>query len=439
MRKFSITTLLLGALVMVFSARPARAQINVSVTIGGFYDELAPYGRWFDCSYGQCWAPERVATGWQPYTNGQWIYTEYGWTWVSDDPWGGNPYHYGTWTLLDRYGWCWVPGVVWAPAWVTWSYSDRYVGWAPLPPNISFGSSGYSGRAVTVNPSRYVFVPTNRFVGTSVSSVRVSSQQNATIFRQTRPVTRFSVSGGIVRNMAIPMATVQRATGGRIETRNISEARATPRSMSAGSRRVAVIAPAQEVKAAAAARQHKGSTSAAPSEQRAPKTQVKEKQQRPNMESRKGSTYQSAPAQPKQKEQRPLKARQPSSGESRGQSAQPKSQPRQESPRTSGRAETRSSEPDRKAAHETSSTRKEASQAPAHAEARPSESRHNAAPAERSQQPPARVEGSPQGHRGPGQAGKPAQSKPGSKTKKPAEKDEGQKDKGGKDKNEEKH
>src|SRR6266496_1683468 len=48
----------------------------------------------------------------------------------------------------DRYGWVWIPGTVWAPAWVTWTYNDNYVGWAPLPPSIVFGSSGYSGRAI---------------------------------------------------------------------------------------------------------------------------------------------------------------------------------------------------------------------------------------------------------------------------------------------------
>ena len=235
MKRFAITTLLLGALAMVCAAVPAKAQVNVNVSIGGFYDELSPYGRWIDCSYGQCWVPERVSADWQPYTNGQWVYTEYGWTWMSDDPWGGSPYHYGTWTSLDRYGWCWVPGTVWAPAWVTWSYGNNYVGWAPLPPSVAFGASGYSGRAVVVSTTQYVFVPMNRFVGTNVNSVRVSARQNATIFRQTTAVTSFGVSGGIVRNTAIPVATIERAAGVRIQTHNISDARTTPRSMAAGS------------------------------------------------------------------------------------------------------------------------------------------------------------------------------------------------------------
>jgi len=254
MRKLSIF-LVLGALALAVPARPARAHVDVNVSIGGFHDELAPYGRWVGCEYGQCWVPARVASNWQPYTNGQWIYTEYGWTWMSDDPWGGNPYHYGTWASVPQYGWCWIPGTVWAPAWVTWSYNNSYVGWAPLPPTVVFGASGYGGSAIIVSSAQYVFVPTNRFVGVNVASVRVSTQQNATIFRQTTPVTRFAVSGGYVRNTAIPMETIQRATGTRIETRNVRDAKATPHSMSAGkSQRVSVVASAREVNAAVASR-----------------------------------------------------------------------------------------------------------------------------------------------------------------------------------------
>ena len=261
MKRFAIQALLVTAAVIGFAAQAAQAQVGVKVTIGGFYDELAPYGRWVDCRYGQCWVPARVAADWQPYSNGQWIYTEYGWTWVSDDPWGGSPYHYGTWASIEGYGWSWVPGTVWAPAWVTWSYSNSYVGWAPLPPTVVFGASGYVGRPVVVSQTQYVFVPTNRFVGRNVTTVRVPAQQSASIFRQTRPVTGFSVSHGIVRNTALPMETIERAGGGKIETRSIQAARTAPRSVPAGSARLAVVAPARDVRAAAAARPQAASRS----------------------------------------------------------------------------------------------------------------------------------------------------------------------------------
>ena len=265
MKSLAIRTLLVIAAVVGFAVAPAaQAQVGVNVTIGGFYDELAPYGRWVDCSYGQCWVPARVAADWQPYSNGQWIYTEYGWTWVSEDPWGGSPYHYGTWTSIQGYGWSWVPGTVWAPAWVTWNYSNDYVGWAPLPPTVVFGASGYSGSPVVVTRTQYVFVPTNRFVGRNVASVRVAPGRSAEIFRQTRPVTGFAVTGGIVRNTSLPMATIERA-GGKIETRSIEAARTAPRAMSTGSAHVSVVAPASEVRAAAAARPQTAARASEPS------------------------------------------------------------------------------------------------------------------------------------------------------------------------------
>ncbi len=278
MMRLAITAFVLGAFAMGFSAQPAQADVTVSVTIGGFYDELAPYGRWVNCRYGRCWVPRRVSHRWQPYTNGRWVYTEYGWTWVSRDPWGGSPYHYGTWINLSGYGWSWVPGTVWAPAWVTWSYSDRYVGWAPLPPSFACGESGYSGRPVVVSQTQYVFVPTNRFVDTDVTSVWVPARQTAAIFRQTKPVTNFGISDGIIRNTGIPMETIQGATGGRIETRNISAANTTPRSVTVGGggkgRQFAVVAPAREVNAAVAARPAPSSKAEkAPKAQKAPPAQ----------------------------------------------------------------------------------------------------------------------------------------------------------------------
>jgi hypothetical protein len=131
-----------------------------------------------------------------------------------------------------------------------------------------------------VNEAQYVFVPTNRFVGTNVTSVRVEPRRNAEIFRQAKPVTRFEVSGGVVRNVAVPVATVQRAMGRKIETREISTANTTPRTVSSGgvarSGRVAIVAPARDVKAARASRQ-----TAAPATPQQHQQQTKQQQAQP--------------------------------------------------------------------------------------------------------------------------------------------------------------
>ena len=105
---------------------------------------------------------------------------------------------------------------------MTWNYSNSYVGWAPVPPTVVFGMTGYAGAPIVVSQTQYVFVPTNRFVGVNVRTVRVPAQQSSEIYRQTRPVTGFAVSGGIVRNTALPMETIERASRGKIETRAFS-------------------------------------------------------------------------------------------------------------------------------------------------------------------------------------------------------------------------
>ena len=345
MKKIAVMTIVLaGAFALVVGAPEVRAQGNVSGSIGGFYDELSPYGEWVECTYGECWVPRGVDAGWQPYTNGEWIYTRYGWTWVSSDPWGGNPYHYGTWALFGRYGWVWVPGTVWAPAWVTWSYSDRYVGWAPIPPRAAFGRAGYSGRPIVVHAAQYVFVPTNRFIGTSVASVRLEPGRNAEVFRQAKPVTRFDVSGGIVRNAAVPLATIQRAMGSKIETREIGTAHTTPRALSSGgvarSGSVAIVAPARDVKAARASWHAAGSAAPqqpqpnqlqqAKPQQQQQKGKPQPQHQAPQQQAPQPIPQQHAKPQKQQREQPQPQQQQQQTKEQKQPQQQPRVQPQQQ-------------------------------------------------------------------------------------------------------------
>jgi hypothetical protein len=74
---------------------------------------LDQYGRWRVVpEYGQVWVPDRVATGWAPYSAGSWVWDPYyGWTWVDDAPWGWAPFHYGRWVHVGGY-WAWAPGPV---------------------------------------------------------------------------------------------------------------------------------------------------------------------------------------------------------------------------------------------------------------------------------------------------------------------------------------
>jgi hypothetical protein len=216
MRNKSLRVILIALAVAAASAATASAEFDVSISF--FHDTLAPHGRWVATStYGDAWVPGGVAAGWAPYVDGQWEWTEYGWTWVSSDPWGDVAYHYGTWVNEAPYGWVWVPGTVWAPAWVTWAYTDDYIGWAPVPVSFAVTAHGYAGPAVIAPRASYVFVPAPRFAGVPVATVRVPYAQAPAIYARAHRATAFPVQGGIVHNTGLPVARVERAVGRRIE------------------------------------------------------------------------------------------------------------------------------------------------------------------------------------------------------------------------------
>ena len=243
-----IAAILFAGVMTLLAPRPASAAWGVSISY--FHQELTPYGRWVHTrAYGEVWYPTVVGAGWAPYVDGEWVYTDCGWTWVSYDPFE-DPFHYGTWVWVDPYGWCWEPGYVWGPAWVTWAWTDGYIGWAPLPATFAITATGYSGGPVTAAQSRYVFVPATRFADTNVSTVRVAAAQNTTILARAQQTTRFSVSKGLVHVSGPPTALVERATGKRVRAVSVSSHKLRPTTISAtgmtSGKRVSIVAPAQE-------------------------------------------------------------------------------------------------------------------------------------------------------------------------------------------------
>jgi hypothetical protein len=249
MRK-GILVVSFSLLVFALLAAPAAAAFQTSVSISVFHDTLAPHGRWIVThSYGEVWVPAGIDATWQPYWNGEWVWTDYGWTWVSYDPWGDIPFHYGTWTWVDGDGWAWIPGTVWAPAWVTWAWTDNCVGWAPVPATFALTATGYFGSPVVLPASRYVFVPANQFVASPIQRVRFPSSRNAAFLASARTATRFSVSGGVVRTTADPPpAFVQRVTGRQLQRVSIEHAQTHPTALTATSHtgHIGVVAPARE-------------------------------------------------------------------------------------------------------------------------------------------------------------------------------------------------
>jgi hypothetical protein len=135
---------LLGVLLalLIVPGVPAQAQ-DRDFDVDIFYEELAPYGDWFEHPrWGLVWQP-RVERDWRPYSQGYWTLTdEYGWYWVSDEPFAWAVFHYGRWTYDEDDGWLWIPDTEWGPAWVIWRWSDDYVGWAALGPDSNWDPDG---------------------------------------------------------------------------------------------------------------------------------------------------------------------------------------------------------------------------------------------------------------------------------------------------------
>jgi hypothetical protein len=183
-----------------YAVTPPVEQVNYNY----FYQTLSPYGSWIEVpASGWCWRPTVavVDTNWRPYCDrGRWLWTDCGWYWQSDYAWGWAPFHYGRWQRSPAYGWVWSPDTAWAPAWVTWRYSDAYCGWAPLPPgaqfDVSFGYSFHGGRVGVgfgfgLLPDCYTFIPTSRFCDRTPWHHRLQATQVATVFNRTTIINNY--------------------------------------------------------------------------------------------------------------------------------------------------------------------------------------------------------------------------------------------------------
>lgn len=226
------------------SAYP-RARVpaqHVVLDVSIFYDELAPYGRWFSLDdYGYVWTPYDVAVGWRPYTNGYWVYTDYGWTWASQYRWGWAPFHYGRWIFHPRHGWVWRPGTLWGPAWVVWRHrsgpgGSGWVGWAPMPPQMEWRAGvglhaewGEIDRIV--EPFWYSFVEERNFTARDLDRRLELPARNGTLLREAENVTHYAWAENRVVNRSINIERVEQAIGrpvprGRVADSN-SPARGT--------------------------------------------------------------------------------------------------------------------------------------------------------------------------------------------------------------------
>jgi hypothetical protein len=198
-------TLLFLATALLIQISVPKTEAAPDISVDFFYDQLGDYGDWVEVGdYGYGWQPRDVDEDWRPYSDGRWAYTDAGWTWLSEEPYGWAVYHYGRWARLEQRGWVWIPGTEWAPAWVSWRSSPRYVGWAPLPPEASFrrnvGFSGWVDSYYDIGPSAYRFVEVRNFGAPRLRGVFVEPRENITIIQNTTNITRITYADRMVHN-----------------------------------------------------------------------------------------------------------------------------------------------------------------------------------------------------------------------------------------------
>ena len=195
--------LLLVAVAILFTMPPLSAREAISVDF--FYESLEPYGQWRDVGdYGYCWQPDGVEPDWRPYSEGRWVYTDAGWTWDCEEPFGWAVYHYGRWANVGGLGWVWIPGSEWGPGWVAWRRNERYVGWAPLPPEAHFqrgtGFRDWVDEYYDIGPSSYCFVSGRDFGSRRLRSAFINPRENFVLIHQTINITNITIENEHIHN-----------------------------------------------------------------------------------------------------------------------------------------------------------------------------------------------------------------------------------------------
>ncbi len=206
---------------------PAAAAVNVSISIGTFYDDLQPHGAWTRYDGDYVFVPRGRRAGWRPYTEGHWVFTDlYGWMWVSDEPFGWATYHYGRWGFGNDIGWYWIPGTRWAPAWVYWRRGSDYTAWAPLPP---LRRDRYSDFSINIGvgsiPDYYwAAVPTRGFLSINLSNELVrDDDERRRIIHRSEPRGGVRVRNNIIVNNVIDVDVIERETRQKVKRKRVVE------------------------------------------------------------------------------------------------------------------------------------------------------------------------------------------------------------------------
>lgn len=205
---------------------PAQAAVDVSISIGAFYDDLAPYGDWVTYNNNYVFVPGGADPRWRPYTRGRWENTNrYGWVWVSGDPHGWATHHYGRWGFGPGIGWYWVPDTVWGPAWVDWRRDDDYVAWAPLAPAADGVTIVIDAAPAPVPDFYWAAVATPNFLSVNLSLNIIDDDRAYGIVRRARPIGYVRPRGNVIVNNFIEVNYIERRTRKKVVVRDVRDTR----------------------------------------------------------------------------------------------------------------------------------------------------------------------------------------------------------------------
>jgi hypothetical protein len=199
-KRLARAVLIAGLALPAMMLLPANAPFAITkahaeaTTMAEFKSVLANYGKWGTHEkYGAIWVPTVTPPGWHPYPACQWTYTKDGWYFNDDTAWGSIVHHYGRWSHDEQIGWFWVPDEDWSPGWVVWRKSDKWIGWAPMPPDQDYqlvSSDAFN------NDKLWIFMEAKKFLnGECGNSVSVPASQ---VYYETSWTSLFNLPGGLL-------------------------------------------------------------------------------------------------------------------------------------------------------------------------------------------------------------------------------------------------
>jgi hypothetical protein len=199
-KRLARAVLIAGLALPAMMLLPANAPFAITkahaeaTTLAEFKSVLANYGTWGTHEkYGDIWVPTVTPPGWHPYPACQWTYTKDGWYFNDDTAWGSIVHHYGRWSHDEQIGWFWVPDQDWSPGWVVWRKSDKWIGWAPMPPEQDYqlvSSDAFN------NDKLWIFMEAKKFLnGDCANAVSVSASQ---AYYETNWTSLFDLPAGLL-------------------------------------------------------------------------------------------------------------------------------------------------------------------------------------------------------------------------------------------------